>query len=84
MKLQKLYLFSKNKPRTIPSGTGFIRLQMSSPLKDTPALANAKTGIIPNATYGDNLCSNFKSNDSLLFLILCGIVSASKTPAIVA
>ena len=55
-----------------------------NPSKDTPAFAKAKTGIIPKATYGDNLCSNFNNSECLLFLILCGIVSASKTPAIVA
>ena len=54
------------------------------PSSDTPALAKAKIGIIPNATYGDRPCSNFKSKEFLLTLVLCGIVEAKRTPAIVA
>ena len=42
--------FPKKRPRTIPSGTGFKSVAKVNPSKDTPAFANAKTGIIPKAT----------------------------------
>ena len=54
------------------------------PSRETPALANAKIGIIPKATYGDRPCSNLSNIDCLLFFVLWGIVSANNTPAIVA
>ena len=40
----------KNKPNSIPNGTGESRLENDSPTKLTPALAKAKRGIIINAT----------------------------------
>ena len=46
------------------------RVEKVNPSKETPALANAKIGIIPKATYGERLCSNFNSKEFLLFLIL--------------
>ena len=76
--------FPKNKPNTIPRGTGFNKVVSVNPFNDTPAFAKANSGIIPNATYGDSLCSNFNSKESLLTLILCGIVKANITPAMVA
>ena len=42
--------FPKNKPHKIPSGTGLSREFKLIPFKETPAFANAKRGIIPNAT----------------------------------
>ena len=53
----------------MPRGTGFNSVCNVNPSKETPALANAKIGIIPKATYGDKPCSNFNNNDSLLSLI---------------
>ena len=68
----------------MPSGTGVNNVANVNPSKETPAFAKAKTGIIPKATYGDKLCSNFSKRDCLLFFISWGIVKASNTPAIVA
>ena len=31
--------------------------------KVTPALAKAKSGIIPNATYGERPCSSFSNSE---------------------
>ena len=42
--------FPKNNPHKIPSGTGASRLDKDKPSKLTQALANAKSGIIINAT----------------------------------
>ena len=68
----------------MPSGTGDIKLDKDSPSKFTPAFANAKSGIIKNATYGEIACSIFTSREKSLSLLLCGIVDAKRTPAIVA
>ena len=76
--------FPKNKPSNIPNGTGFNNVLNVNPLKLTPAFANANIGIIINATYGEIACSIFTSNEKSLSFILCGIVVANKTPAIVA
>ena len=59
--------FPKNRPKTIPKGTGFSKVANVNPSSDTPAFAKANTGIIPKATYGDKLCSNFNNIDCLLF-----------------
>ena len=56
---------------------------MINPSKETPAFAKAKNGIIPKATYGLIACSILINKENL-FLFLCGIVIANKTPAIVA
>ena len=50
-------------PVTIPSGTGVNNEDKVNPFKETPALAKANIGIITNATYGDNPCSNFNNRD---------------------
>ena len=42
--------FPKNKPNTIPNGTGLSKVDNVNPSNDTPAFAKAKIGIIPNAT----------------------------------
>ena len=42
--------FPKNKPHSMPKGTGAIKLDNDSPFKLTPALAKANKGIIINAT----------------------------------
>ena len=42
--------FPKNRPSTIPSGTGKSRELKLTPSKETPALARANKGMIPNAT----------------------------------
>ena len=42
--------FPKNKPHTIPRGTGFNNVAKLTPANETPALANANIGIIPKAT----------------------------------
>ena len=76
--------FPKNRPHKIPRGTGLSKDDKLRPSNDTPALAKANIGIIPNATYGDIECSNFNSMDFFSFFVLCGIVRANKTPAIVA
>ena len=73
----------KKRPHTIPNGTGSNRIERPSPSKDTPALAKANIGIIPKATYGEIVCSTFNNIDFFI-LILCGMVKASNTPAIVA
>ena len=77
-------MFTKERPHTIPNGTGSKRIERLSPSKDTPAFAKANIGIIPKATYGEIACSTFNNIDFFSFLILCGIVKASSTPAIVA
>ena len=78
----------KNNPHKIPNGTGFIKVAILNPSRETPAFAKAKIGIIPKATYGEIACSSLISIEFLcefLFsLSLCGIVKANKTPAIVA
>ena len=74
----------KKRPHKIPSGTGAIKLDNDNPSKFTPAFAKANNGIIMKATYGEIACSTFTSKEKSLFLILCGITDASKTPAIVA
>ena len=76
--------FPKNKPHKIPRGTGLSHDLKLIPSNETPALANAKRGIIPKATYGAIECSNFNSNDLFLSFLSCGIKRASSTPAIVA
>ena len=53
-------------------GTGDNNEEKVNPSNETPALAKAKTGIIPNATYGDRPCSNLSNIDCLFFLILVG------------
>ena len=55
--------FPKNKPHNIPSGTGASNELNDMPSKTTPALAKANKGIMPKATYGESMCSNFKSNE---------------------
>ena len=54
----------------IPNGTGANRLDNDKPSKLTPAFANAKSGIIINATYGEIACSILTSNEKSLSLIL--------------
>ena len=57
--------FPKNNPDTIPKGTGVNKVANVNPAKETPAFAKAKIGIIANATYGDNPCSNFNNKEFL-------------------
>ena len=74
----------KNKPHKMPSGTGLRRELKLIPFKETPALAKAKSGIIPKATYGEIKCSNFNKSDLFLSCLSCGISKARSTPDIVA
>ena len=53
----------KKSPTSIPRGTGSINDESESPLKETPALANANNGMIIKATYGLIECSIFISNE---------------------
>ena len=50
-------------PNKIPSGTGKRRDENEIPSKETPAFANANSGIIPNATYGLIACSTFTNKE---------------------
>ena len=68
----------------MPSGTGIINEENVRPFNETPAFANAKSGIIIKATYGLIACSILTKSEKSLIFFLCGIVDASKTPAIVA
>ena len=43
-------IIPKNKPETIPRGTGASSEAKVNPSKETPAFAKAKIGIIPKAT----------------------------------
>ena len=54
----------------MPKGTGLSKLEKATPSKDTPALANAKIGIIPKATYGEIACSNFNSKELVWLFLL--------------
>ena len=74
----------KNNPRRIPRGTGNNNDDKDNPSKETPALAKANVGIIIKATYGLIACSSLINKEKSLSLILCGIVEAKSTPAIVA
>ena len=53
----------KNRPHKIPKGTGVRNVLMFRPSSTTPAFAKANNGIIPNATYGDKICSNFNNRE---------------------
>ena len=55
-----------------------------TPSNETPALAKANNGIIPNATYFVIPCSSFNSKDLEGFFLSCGISNANSTPDIVA
>ena len=68
----------------MPSGTGANKLDNDKPSKFTPAFAKAKIGIIIKATQGEIACSILTNKEKSLSLILCGIVEANSTPAIVA
>ena len=68
----------------IPSGTGKRSEEKEIPAKETPALANANSGIMPKATYGLIPCSIFTNKEKSFSFFLCGMVHASNTPAIVA
>ena len=61
---------AKNKPQSIPKGTGDNIVLIEIPLSVTPALAKANKGIIPKATYGDNICSNLSNSEKSLLLFL--------------
>ena len=76
--------FPINKPKSIPNGTGCNNDNNDKPSNDTPAFAKANIGIITKATYGLIACSSFINKEKSLSLILCGIVDAKRTPAIVA
>ena len=73
-----------NSPRRIPSGTGCSNDDKDKPSSETPAFANANIGIIIKATYGLTACSSFIKREKSFSFILCGIVEAKSTPAIVA
>ena len=62
--------FPKNKPHTIPSGTGFRSALKLTPSSETPAFANANNGMIPKATYFEIPCSNLNNNDLEGFFLL--------------
>ena len=47
-------------------GQGPNKLDNDNPSKLTPAFANAKSGIIINATYGEIACSILTSNEKSL------------------
>ena len=55
----------KNNPHKIPNGTGFIKVAILNPSRETPAFAKAKIGIIPKATYGEIACSSLISIEFL-------------------
>ena len=74
----------RNRPNTIPSGTLSSKDEKDSPSRDTPALAKANKGIIPNATYGLIACSILINNEKSFSFFLCGITVAKSTPDIVA
>ena len=59
-----------NNPKRIPSGTGCNNDDKDNPSKETPALANAKIGIIMKATYGLIACSNLIKKEKSLSLTL--------------
>ena len=68
----------------MPSGTGFKRVAKLNPSKETPALANAKIGIIPKATYGERLCLILIIRTFIIFNAVRNCKSINITPAIVA
>ena len=56
----------------MPSGTGYKSELKFIPSRETPALANANNGIIPNATYGLTPCSIFVNKENRQSILVNG------------